>query len=91
MAYTRSFKSLVMGTQTGVFGRLEVAAEAINYDEEEEDQHKAKEKVTIAVPFTELGRFHVKKITGIKELGESTQVVTGSEDHYMSIWEATTQ
>jgi len=37
MHYTRGFKQLIMGTTTGVFGRLEVEAEAINYDEEEED------------------------------------------------------
>ena len=42
-------------------------------------------------PFNELGRFHTKNVTGIKELGESTQLVTISEDHYMSIWEATNQ
>jgi hypothetical protein len=30
-------------------------------------------------------------VNGIKELGESTQIVTISDDHYMSVWEATTQ
>lgn len=30
-------------------------------------------------------------MTGIKELGTTTQLITVSEDHYMSIWEATSQ
>jgi len=29
-------------------------------------------------------------VTGLKELGPTTQLVTISEDHYMSIWEVTT-
>ena len=37
MHYSRSFKQLVLGTETGVLGRLEVEAEMINYDEEEEE------------------------------------------------------
>jgi WD40 repeat protein len=40
-------------------------------------------------PFVELGRFHTKKINGIKELGESTQLVTISDDKTVAIWEAT--
>ena len=28
---------------------------------------------------------------GIKELGETTQLMTISTDHYMTLWEATTQ
>jgi hypothetical protein len=78
-----------MGTDTGVFGRLEVEAEAINEEEEEEEGAAEKEKKIITEPFLELGRFHTKKVTGIKELGESTQLITISEDHYMSVWEAT--
>lgn len=38
-----------------------------------------------------MGRFHTKNVTGIRELGDTTQLVTISEDHYMSIWEATNQ
>ena len=91
MHYNRSFKSLVMGTSTGVFGRLEVMAEAVNDEEEEEEQNNKKERKIIEEPFVELGMFHTKRVCGIKELGDSTQIVTISEDHYMSIWEATTQ
>ena len=91
MHYTKSFRQLIMGTHTGLFGRLEVQAEAINYDEEDEEAQQDKEKKSIANPFVELGRFHTKKLTGIKELGETTQLITISEDHYMTVWEATTQ
>lgn len=38
----------------------------------------------------QLGRYNTKKITGLRELGETTQIITTSEDHYMTIWEATT-
>ena len=91
MHYTKSFKTLIMGTETGVFGRLDVQAEVINYEEDEEEQNKQKEKKAIEVPFVELGRFHTKRVNGIKELGDSSQLITISEDHYMSLWEATTQ
>lgn len=38
----------------------------------------------------ELGKFHTQGINGIRELGETTQVVTVSDDHLLCIWEATT-
>ena len=90
MHYTKSFKTLVMGTETGVFGRLEIEAEAINDEDEDYDNQQKKERKTIEAPFIELGRFHTKRVTGLKELGPTTQLVTISEDHYMSIWEVTT-
>jgi hypothetical protein len=37
MHYSKSYDMLVMGTETGVFGVLKVQAEAINYDEEEDE------------------------------------------------------
>lgn len=37
MHYSKNFKTLLMGTETGIFGRLEVEAEAIAEDEEEEE------------------------------------------------------
>ena len=37
-----------------------------------------------------LGKFHTDKITGIRELGRSTQFVTISQDETFAIWEATT-
>ena len=37
MHYTRGYDVMVMGTDTGVFGILKVQAEAINYDEEEDE------------------------------------------------------
>ena len=91
MHYSKNYETLVMGTDTGVFGILSVPAEAINYDEDEEEQNKKKERKTIQEPFNELGRFHTKNVNGIRELGESTQLVTISDDHYMSVWEATNQ
>lgn len=91
MHYSRTFKQLVLGTETGVIGRLEVEAEMINYDEDEDDQHHEREKKILTQPFIELGRFHTNRVLGIKELGDTTQLITVSEDHYMSIWEATSQ
>ena len=69
-----------MGTHTGLFGRLELQAEQINYDEDEDEAQQKKEKKTIETPFIELGRFNTKRLTGIKELGDSTQIITISED-----------
>lgn len=91
MHYSKTYETLIMGTETGVFGILNVQAEAINYDEDEDEQNKKKERKTITEPFNELGRFHTKNVNGIRELGESTQIVTISDDHYMSVWEATNQ
>lgn len=89
--YTRSFKYLVCGTETGIFGTLEIEAERNDEDEEEEEAHETKEKKILTQEFRVLGRFHTQRLTGIRELGESTQLVTISEDHYMSVWEATSQ
>lgn len=72
MHYNKNYKNIVMGTETGVFGYLNVEAEAINYDEEDEENQKKKERKQLTVPFNELGRFHTKNVNGIKELGEST-------------------
>lgn len=88
--YSKSFKQLIMGTQTGLIGRLEVEAEAVLEDDNQSENQQQKEKVIIDKPMIPLGRFNTKKITGLKELGASTQIITGSEDHYLTIWEATT-
>ena len=74
MHYTRSYKKIIMGTQQGLIGILGIEAEAVNEDDEppEEDQHKNKETKVLDTPFVELGRFHTKKINGIRELGNST-------------------
>ena len=74
MHYSRSYKKIIMGTTQGLIGVLGVEAEAINEDEEgEEDQHgKERETKVIDTPFVELGRYHTKKINGIRDLGETT-------------------
>lgn len=89
MHYSKSFKKIIMGTQQGLIGILAVEAEAVNEDEEEDENQQEKEKKMVVTPFVELGRFHTQKVTGIKELGESTQLVTISEDMTMALWEAT--
>lgn len=35
--YTQNFKTLVAGTESGVFGVIEIEAESIDEEEEEED------------------------------------------------------
>ena len=73
MHYSRSHKKIVMGTQQGLIGLLAVEAEALNEDEENEDDHKEdKETKVLETPFVELGRFHTKKVNGIRELGNTT-------------------
>ena len=74
MHYSRSYKKIIMGTQQGLIGLLAVEAEAVNEDEEPEEEHHGKEKETkvLETPFVELGRFHTKKINGIRELGDTT-------------------
>ena len=47
MHYSKDFSTLIMGTETGVFGVLSCQAEAINYDEEEDEQQKNKERKTL--------------------------------------------
>ena len=88
IAYTRNFKKLVFGCEDGFLATLPVEAELYN-DEEEEDDANQKELKVINTPLSELGKFHTKAINGIKELGETTQVITISDDHLFWIWEAT--
>ena len=69
---------------------MAVEAEALNEDEEPEEEHKEdKETKVLETPFVELGRFHTKKINGIRELGTTTQLITISDDKTAAIWEAT--
>ena len=55
-----------------MIGVLAIEAEAVNEDEEDEENQKEKETKVLVTPFVELGRFHTKKINGIKELGDTT-------------------
>jgi len=91
MHYSRSYKKIIMGTTQGLIGVLGVEAEAINEDEENDDDQHGKDRETkvIDTPFVELGRYHTKKINGIRELGDTTQLITISEDQSAAIWEAT--
>lgn len=69
---------------------MAIEAEAINEDEEpEEDRKEEKETRVLETPFVELGRFHTKKVNGIRELGNTTQLITISDDQSAAIWEAT--
>jgi hypothetical protein len=69
---------------------LAVEAEALNEDEDPEEERKEeKETKVLETPFVELGRFHTKKINGIRELGNTTQLITISDDRSAAIWEAT--
>lgn len=72
MHYSRSFKKIIMSTTEGLIGVLAVEAEAFNEDEEEEENNQEKETKIIATPLVELGRFHTKKVNGVKELGDTT-------------------
>jgi hypothetical protein len=62
-------------------------------DEEEEQQNQddKKTKKVLEVPLLKLGQYHTAPITGIRELAESTQFITISEDNSMCIWETTNQ
>jgi len=90
--YSRSYSQILLGTQNGMLGKLAIVAE--KQDEEEEEQgygNQDKQKKTLDVPLTLLGRFHTAPISGIRELNDSTQFMTISEDHTIGIWETTTQ
>lgn len=56
--YTRSFKTLVGGTETGIFGTLAIEAVPNDEEEDEEEQNEAKEKKIHTEEFKVLGRFH---------------------------------
>lgn len=72
MHYSKDFGQLIMGTHSGLFGRLEVQAENNLDEEDEEENQKNKEKKIIDQPFVQLGRFNTKRLTGLRELGETT-------------------
>ena len=83
MRYTKNFKKIVFGCEDGFLATLSVEAELYNEEEEDDDERSVKEMKTINTPLSELGKYHTKTINGIKELGETTQVVTVSDDHYL--------
>jgi WD40 repeat protein len=89
MHYTRNFKKLIFGANDGFIASLPLEAEIYNEEEEEEEEGSAKEVKNINTPLSELGKFHTKTVNGIKELGETTQIVTIGDDHLLCIWEAT--
>ena len=42
--YSKTFNAILCGTETGVFGILNIEAETINEEDEEEDHAQKKEK-----------------------------------------------
>lgn len=42
--YSKTFNAMLCGTETGVFGILNIEAETINEEDEEEDHTQKKEK-----------------------------------------------
>lgn len=74
-----------------MLGKLAIVAEKVEEEEEEQNYQRDKAKKVLDVPLTLLGRFHTAPISGIRELPESTQFVTISEDNTLAIWETTTQ
>lgn len=42
--YSKTFNAMLCGTETGVFGILNIEAETINEEDEEEDHAQKKEK-----------------------------------------------
>ncbi len=46
--YSKTFNAMLCGTETGVFGILNIEAETINEEDEEEDHTQKKEKRILA-------------------------------------------
>lgn len=90
MHYSKNYKRMVIGTCNGILAILPIEAEKMDMGEEEEDENNEKTKQVLTDPLNLLGRYHVEKITGVRELGKSTQLVTISNDETIAIWEATT-
>ena len=65
-------------------------AEVLDEEEEEEENKDEKLKKSIDLPLNFLGRYHTGPIVAIRELADSTQFVTISEENTLAIWEATT-
>jgi hypothetical protein len=74
LRYSRSHSQILLGTQSGLLGKIAVAAEKQEDEEEDNQNYGQKEKVkkTLEVDLQLLGRFHTAPITGIRELPEST-------------------
>lgn len=88
--YTRNYKKLILGSESGHLSILPIEGEIVKEDQgSSSDEDNKHEEADIKISQNELGHYHTKKITGIKELGDTTQVVTVSEDCLMIIWEAT--
>ena len=72
--------TMLIGTENGVLSTLSYAAELLDEEEEDEDNQEEKVKKQIEVPLNVLGRFHTGPIVSVRELPDSTQFVTISED-----------
>jgi len=66
MHYSRSFTKIMIGTRSGIIGKLAIEAENIDYEEDEEDRQDGKEKVTLTEDFRLYGQFHNMAVNGIK-------------------------
>lgn len=89
MKYSRSHKTIICGSQNGVLSTLAVAAELLDEEEEDEENQDEKVKKQIDTQLLYLGRFHTGPVSAIRELPDSTQFATISDDHTLAIWEAT--
>lgn len=91
MYYSKSFERIVIGSTNGVLALLPIVAEKMDTGEENEDEeNQEKSKQVLPDQTNLLGRFHVDKISCIRELGKSTQFITISQDGTFAVWEATT-
>ena len=89
LKYSRSYSTIIYGTQTGELGRIAIQAE--KQEEEEEENQAERQKKVLDNPIEFLGQFHTAPIGGIRELPDSTQFVTISDDNNICVWEATNQ
>lgn len=72
MHYSRSYTKIIIGTRSGIIGKLGIEAENIDYEEDEEDRQDGKEKQTLTEDFRLYGQFHNMAVNGIRQLGETT-------------------
>ena len=69
MHYSKSHMNLLIGSSNGMLTLLNVPAEKLSEDDEEQDKEDEQKQQTLENPLLTIGRFHTQRVNGIRPLG----------------------
>lgn len=87
MKYDPKFSKLLVGTENNSFYLILLQAELLVKEKEKDELTENNNIISPDIDHFEECKFHTDKIVGIRELGNSSQVITIGIDHNITIWE----